>query len=74
MASKCKHHKNCESCQSQVTWKVKFKCQFCPVLSCPDHDDHGDFDDHGDHGDHEEVGGYLRKLVVVCKEVGGCLI
>ena len=34
-----KHCKNSESCQSQVTWKVKFKCQFClscPVLSCPD--------------------------------------
>ena len=30
-----KHHKNCESCRSQVTWKLKFKCQFCPVLSCP---------------------------------------
>ena len=26
-----KHRKNCESFQSQVTWKVKFKC---PVLSC----------------------------------------
>ena len=23
-----KHRKNCESCLSQVTWKVKFKCQF----------------------------------------------
>ena len=22
-----KHRKNCKSCQSQVTWKVKFKCQ-----------------------------------------------
>ena len=31
----CKHRKNYERCQSQVTWKVKFKCQFCPVLSCP---------------------------------------
>ena len=34
-----KHHKNCESCQSHVTWKVKFKCQFClsclSFLSCP---------------------------------------
>ena len=32
------HRKNCKSYQSQVTWKVKFKCQFCPVpfrLSCP---------------------------------------
>ena len=29
--NKVKHRKNCESCQSQVTWKVKFKC---PVLSC----------------------------------------
>ena len=27
-----KHRKNCESCQSQDTWKVQFKCQFCPVL------------------------------------------
>ena len=30
---KKKHRKNCERCQSQVAWKVKFKCQFC--LSCP---------------------------------------
>ena len=30
------HQKNCESCQSQATWKVKFKCQFClSCLSCP---------------------------------------
>ena len=28
-----KSRKNCESCWSQVTWKVKFECQFC--LSCP---------------------------------------
>ena len=27
-----KHCKNCESCSTQVTWKVKFKCQIC--LSC----------------------------------------
>ena len=25
-----KHRKICESCQSQVTWKVKFDCQFVP--------------------------------------------
>ena len=24
-----KHRKNCESCPTQVTWKIKFKCQFC---------------------------------------------
>ena len=39
-----KHHKNCESRQAQVTWKLKFKCQFylsclsclsCHVMSCP---------------------------------------
>ena len=30
-----KHRRNCENCQSQVTWKVKFKWEFCPVLSCP---------------------------------------
>ena len=29
---------------------------------------------HDDHGDHEEVGGYMRKLEVVHKDVGGCLI
>ena len=28
-----KHSKNCESCQSEVNWKVRFKNQFC--LSCP---------------------------------------
>ena len=27
-----KHRKNCKSCPTQVTWKVKFKCQIC--LSC----------------------------------------
>ena len=27
-----KHRNNCEGWKSQVTWKVKFKCQFC--LSC----------------------------------------
>ena len=31
-ASKIKHRKNCESCPTQVTWKVKFTCQIC--LSC----------------------------------------
>ena len=24
-----KHHKNCESCLLQVTWKIKFQCQIC---------------------------------------------
>ena len=24
-----KHRNNCESCPSQVTWKIKFKCQIC---------------------------------------------
>ena len=52
-----KHCKKCESCPTQVTWKVKFKCQIylsslCPV--CPgfpgflvcsdDHDDHDEHD------------------------------
>ena len=27
-----KHRKHCNGCQSQVTWKVKFKWQFCPFL------------------------------------------
>ena len=74
-----KHRKNCKSCQSQVTWKVKFKCQFCPVLSCrvlscPNYHDHHDHHNHHVRGDHEEVGSYMRKLEVVHKEVGGCLI
>merc|ERR1711994_711088 len=31
---KDKHRNNCESCQSQVTWKLKFNVNFlCPV--CP---------------------------------------
>ena len=30
-----KHRGNLESCQSQVTWKVKFKCLSRPVLSRP---------------------------------------
>ena len=60
-----KHREDCKSCQSQVTWKVKFECQFCPVLSCPDHHDHYDQHDHHDHHDHEEVGSYMRKLEVV---------
>ena len=30
-----KHCKNCEGCQPQVTWKVRFKCQFSlSRLSC----------------------------------------
>ena len=30
-----KHRKICESCSTQVTWKVRFKCQFClSRLSC----------------------------------------
>ena len=30
-----KHRKNCKRCPTQVTWKVKFKCQFClSWLSC----------------------------------------
>ena len=29
---KDEHRNNCESCQSQVTWKLEFKCQF--PLSC----------------------------------------
>ena len=24
-----KHRKNCESCPTQFTWKIKFKCQIC---------------------------------------------
>ena len=28
-----KHCKNCESCPTQVTWKINFKCPSC--LSCP---------------------------------------
>ena len=27
--NKYKHRKNCESCPTQVTWKIKFKCQIC---------------------------------------------
>ena len=59
-----KHRKNCESCWSQDTWKVKFECQSCPVLSC---DDHHVYHDHHDHGNQEEVGG-------IYEEVRGCLI
>ena len=34
IATKWKHRKYCESCHSQVTWKVKFKSQFfCPVCT-----------------------------------------
>ena len=43
------------------------------VPSRPDHHDHHNHHDHHDHGDnddHEEVGGYMRKLKVVHKEVG----
>ena len=39
-----------------------------------DQHDHHDRGDHDDNGDHEEVGSYMRKLEVVQKEVGGCLI
>ena len=30
--------------------------------------------DHGNYDDHEKIGGYMRKLEVVHKEVGVCLI
>ena len=37
--TKRKHSKNCGSCPEQVTWKVKFECEFClsclSCLSCP---------------------------------------
>ena len=72
------HCKNCESCQSQAY--LEMSVLSCPVLPCPDHHDHyvhhdhHDFGDNDDHGNHEEVGGYVRKLKVVHKEVGGCLI
>ena len=72
--SEYKHRKNCESCQSQVTWKVKFKCRFClscPVLSCPC-------------SPRPpwpwrpwwpwQVVSFMRKLEVVHKEVGGYLL
>ena len=30
-----KHRKNCKSCPTQVTWKIKFKCEICLFcLSC----------------------------------------
>ena len=65
-----KHRRNCENCQSQVTWKVKFKWEFCPVLSWPhDHHDHHvyhDQHDHHDRGNHE-VGSWKSY-----DEVGGC--
>ena len=32
---KTKHSKNCESCPTQVTWKVKFKCKICLDSSYP---------------------------------------
>ena len=41
-----------------------------PVQSRPVRDHH----DLGNHDDDEEVGSYKRKLEVVHKEVGGCLI
>ena len=53
-----------------------------PVHHVYHHDqviDHGDHDTHGHghhdgHGNHEEVVGYIRKLKVVHKEDGDCLI
>ena len=27
--SKVKHRKHCKSWPSEVTWKIKFKCEFC---------------------------------------------
>ena len=66
-----KHRKNCESCPTQVTWKVKFKCQISlsclssvTVVSVPypgypvcpdDHDDH-DYHDDDDYVDHLQGG------------------
>ena len=36
--NKVKHRKNCESCQSKVTWKVKFEqgCISCGTCSYPE--------------------------------------
>ena len=62
-----KHRRNCKNCQSQVTWKVKFKWEFCPVLSWPqDHHVYYDQHDHHDRGNHE-VGSWKSY-----DEVGGC--
>ena len=69
-----KQRKNCESCPSQVTWIVKFKCQIflfsltclsclSRYLGCPvclhGYDNHDDNDDH-DHDDpNDHDRGYL---------------
>ena len=54
----------------------KSSLNFSFVRSCPDHHDHHvhhdhhDHSDNDDHGVHEDVGGYVRKLKVVYKEIG----
>ena len=59
-----KHRKNCKSCSTQVTWRVKLNvrsvCHVCPIRpDCPvfpvcpdDHDDHDEFD-HNDNHDNQ---------------------
>ena len=49
--SEVKHRRNCKSCPTQVTWKIKFWCQICLccLLVCPGCPDHND--DHEDHND-----------------------
>ena len=74
-----------KAAQHKLTGKLNSNVNFvyldCPVSPvCPDHHDqhdhhdHHDDGDHDDNGNHEEVGGYMRKLEVVHKEVGGCLV
>ena len=57
-SKKSKRRKNWESCPTEVTWKIKFKCQLflsCLSLSPP-------------------MTCLKRLLEVVHKQVGGCLI
>ena len=73
-----KNRKICESCLTQITWKVTMMTNMTTmtimitmttiIMATPD--DHGN---HDDHGDHEEFGGFVRNLEVVHKKTGGCL-
>ena len=70
-----KYRKNSKNCQSQVTWKAKFKCQFVPprVPSRPvlshhhDHHVHHNHRDQHDHHDHHDCEDHdnMRKMKVI---------
>ena len=67
-----KHRNICESCQLQVTWKVKFKRQFCPSRPVPTTMTMATMMTMAIMRKLEVIS-YMSRLEVVHKEVGGYL-